>query len=66
MQEKGSHGHKGGRGVIPLPPLFYFFKWGVPTPPCAGQSGGHPPGCWPVFSRNYQELIRLFFEIISS
>ena len=32
-----------GEGGGPLPPLFYFFRWGVPTPPCAGQGGDHPP-----------------------
>jgi hypothetical protein len=34
---------KGGRGVIPLPPLHFFSKRGSPLHPCAGPGGGYPP-----------------------
>ena len=33
---------KGGRGVIPLPPLLLFFRRGSPPHPCAGPAGGIP------------------------
>jgi len=34
---------RGGRGVIPLPPPFFFFKRWAPPHPYAGPAGGHPP-----------------------
>jgi len=49
MQEKGSHGHKGGRGVIPYPPSFIFSSGGYPPPHVPGKVGVTPQGAGRFF-----------------
>jgi hypothetical protein len=43
-----------GRGVLP-PPSLLFFKWGVPSHPCAGATGGYPLRAWSGFLAKIRE-----------
>ena len=74
VQEKRVFRHKGGRGVIPLPPLFFFFVegitpppmcrawWGVPPLPTISRPGWFFPGIISSGSERFRKIIRIIIQ----